>query len=544
MFTHVLVAAFALFIPYICTVVRYKRLKQFARFSQHPPSAILGHLQVLDEFMKRAPPKAHPDVAIASMHEALGRPPVMLIDLRPVSPPLLVVGSYEIAEQIVKSTSRFPHSPPKAPETWNHLQHLTGSMSIASSQGENWKTLRKRFNPGFAPQHLLSLLPSIIEKTSLFLEHLDNFAGSGTEFSLQELATNLTFDVIGRVVLDIDMGAQSAQPTDFMRVFHELIQTYADEQITLPWWCTPRLEWRRSRLARRARSTLKSIVYKRHAELAQAAKSRSILSMSLQGIEELSPKTVDVTCDQLSTFLFAGHDTTSTTIAWTFYELSRTPHALRAVRAELDDIFGTNSNPDSVRARLMGPGGEELVHRMIYTTAVIKEVLRLWPPGGTSRTTKPGDGLKVALPASSSLLGRDISEMDLDGMMIYPTHSIIQRDPSVFGDTADVFVPERWLGQGGPEKIPAGAWRAFERGPRGCIGQELALIETRVVLALAVRRFDFTKIGIGAVSINDKSGQPEMGKHGQYEVLEEMYMKMQVTAKPVDGMIMKVKIAT
>lgn len=181
-------------------------------------------------------------------------------------------------------------------------------------------------------------------------------------------------------MLNHQQGAQSDKPTSFMRVFHELIQTYADEQITLPWWCTPWLEWKRNSLARRARDTLKSIIRERYAELGQAAKSCSILSMSLQGVEDLNPRTVDVTCDQLSTFLFAGHDTTSTTLAWTFYELSRTPHALRAVRAELDELFGLDLSPESVRARLTGPGGEELVHRMTYTTAVIKEVLRLWPP--------------------------------------------------------------------------------------------------------------------------------------------------------------------
>ncbi|KAI0894408.1 cytochrome P450 [Annulohypoxylon nitens] len=542
MFMRVLVAAVALLIPYLYSKIRYKRLKQYARFAQLPPSAILGHLQALDEFIKRAPPKAHADVAIAAIHRTLGRPPVMLIDLRPISPPLVVIGSYEVAEQLVKASSRFPYSPPKAPETWNHLEHLTGPTSIAATQGESWKALRKRFNPGFAPQHLLSLLPSIIDKSFLFLHHLDDLSRSGNEFSLQELATNLTFDVIGRVVLDIDMGAQSDNPTDFMRVFHELIKTYADEQVTLPWWCTPFIEWKRHRLAKRARNTLKSIVRERYAELSQASKSRSILSMSLHGVEDLNPRTIDVTCDQLSTFLFAGHDTTSTMLAWTFYELSRTPHALKAVRAEMDELFGPDPNPESVRERLTGPGGEELVHRMIYTTAVIREVLRLWPPGGTARTTKPGDGLTVTLPASPSLPNGGSNEVNLDGVMIYPIHSIIQRDPAIFGDTADVFIPERWLDQDATDKIPAGAWRAFERGPRGCIGQELAMIEARVLVALTVRRYDFTKIGIGAASLNEATGQPEIGKHGQYKVAEEMYMKMQVTSKPVDDMMMKVKI--
>lgn len=58
----------------------------------------------------------------------------MLIDLRPISPPLVVIGSYEVAEQLVKASSRFPYSPPKAPETWNHLEHLTGPTSIAATQ--------------------------------------------------------------------------------------------------------------------------------------------------------------------------------------------------------------------------------------------------------------------------------------------------------------------------------------------------------------------------------------------------------------------------
>lgn len=47
------------------------------------------------------------------MHEALGRPPVMFVDLRPVASPMLVIASYKVAEQIAKSSDRFPSSPPE-----------------------------------------------------------------------------------------------------------------------------------------------------------------------------------------------------------------------------------------------------------------------------------------------------------------------------------------------------------------------------------------------------------------------------------------------
>lgn len=59
----------------------------------------------------------------------------------------------------------------------------------------------------------MTLLPSIVKKTSIFLNHLDSFARTGEEFSLQSLATNLTFDVIGSLVLDIDMVCYSVSST-------------------------------------------------------------------------------------------------------------------------------------------------------------------------------------------------------------------------------------------------------------------------------------------------------------------------------------------
>lgn len=123
---------------------------------------------------------------------------------------------------------------------------------------------------------------------------------------------------------------------------------------------------------------------------------------------------------------------------------------------------------------------------MTYGSAVIKETLRLWPPAGTARLTTPGTGIRITSPTGK--------EYPLEGVHVYNCAIIIQRDPEVYGDSANDFVPERWL-RG--DSIPAGAWRPFERGPRNCIGQELALLEAKVVLALVSRRFDFTKVREG-----------------------------------------------
>ncbi|KAK3316871.1 cytochrome P450 [Apodospora peruviana] len=524
-----LVAAGVLFISYLYRKLHYKRFRQYANFPQHPSSLLLGHLQVFDEFMKKLPPKAHADMAFAAMHEALGRPPVMLVDLRPVASPMVVVSNYEVAEQIVRTSDRFPYSPPKVPEIWKQLEHLAGPKSIISADGEEWKALRKHFNPGFAPSHLVKLLPSILDKAFLFLDHLDTYASTGEEFLLQRRATDLTFDIIGHVALDFDMDAQTAHPTEFMRRFSALILTYTTEHLDLPWWCTPWTELKRHWLTTWIRKTLREMIQQRYSEGRRGAGSRSILSMSLKDIDTLTPEIVDVTVDQLTSFLFAGHDTTSTLISYAFYELSRTPHALRAVRAELDQLFGPDSDPTAVRS------GEELVHRMSYTMAVIKETLRLWPPGAASRMTKSGTGFTVTTPSTAGG-----GEFCLDGLLVYNVHSIIQRDPSVFGETANQFLPERWLND--TSKIPVGAWRGFERGPRNCIGQELATLEVRVLIALVARRYDFTKVGIGAPALDD-DGKSEIGSNGQKKAVLGMYMTRKVTSKPVDGMKMKVKLA-
>lgn len=329
---------------------------------------------------------------------------------------------------------------------------------------------------------------------------------------------------------NIHQGSQTAHPAKITRDFQTLIRTYTDEQIDLPWWFTPRLEWRRKKLALQVRASLKAIVQESHAKQNVGTnRPRSILSMSLEGVDTLPPELLDTTCDQLSTFLFAGHDTTSTTIAWMLYEVSRTPRALRAVRAELDEIFGPDPSPAAVASRLLAPGGEELVNRMAYTSAVIRETLRLWPPGATSRMTKPGEGLTATVANSDG----EACEMNLDGMMIYHVPYIVQRDPTVFGETANTFVPERWLQKGTEDGgIPAAAFRAFERGPRNCIGQELATIEARVVMALVTRHFDFTKVGTGAAILDSATGQAELDAHGQYKVAEKMYNVSLPTLKP------------
>ncbi|KAI9150744.1 putative sterigmatocystin biosynthesis P450 monooxygenase stcS [Paramyrothecium foliicola] len=550
-----LVAALIVLAPHLYRRLVHARFKQYAIFPQAPPSLLLGHLKKIDEFIKAGKDRGHPgklclaswtaasrigevallytvahslwqDLAFVAMNKSLNSPPLMFVDLRPVGTPLVIVRSHQVAEQISRASKSLPHSPPKMPQVYGHMAHLVGSGSILGAAGDDWKSLRRRFNPGFASQHLLKLLPCVVDKSLLFINQLDNAANTGDSFSLVRLSGNLIFDVITSVIMDHDFGAQSlGRASHFMSAYHELIETYANEQVDIPWYFTPMTEWKRRNLAKGVRKELKSIIQHAFTDRIEGdVRPLSVLHLSLRNIDTLTPQILEDTCDQLSTFLFAGHDTTSILLSWMFYELSRTPHAIQALRNELDQVFGPNPNPIRIRYMLLGDGSQELLNGMTYASAVIKETLRLWPPAGTARRISPGTGLKLELP---------VGEFPLDGLDVYNCAILIQRDPDVYGDTADEFVPERWLGEAASH-IPASAWRPFERGPRNCIGQELVSIEAKVVIALVARRYDFTKVGLGEVAL-DKLGQPITGPNGSYLVNSEMYPDLDTAGNPQAG---------
>lgn len=106
--------------------------------------------------------------------------------------------------------------------------------------------MRKRFNAGFAPQQINIFLPRILEKSMTFLGNLDDFVATEKSFSLVELTGNLTFDIITGVTMDVDFGVQKMdEPNEFTSAYRELFETYASEQMDLPWFFTPLKEWKR-----------------------------------------------------------------------------------------------------------------------------------------------------------------------------------------------------------------------------------------------------------------------------------------------------------
>ena len=181
------------------------------------------------------------------------------------------------------------------------------------------------------------------------------------------------------------------------------------------------------------------------------------------------------TMNQVKLFLFSGHDTTSSTVCYIFYILATNPSVLSQVRAEHDSILG----PDASKTASLITTDPFLLNQLPYTLAVIKETLRKYPAVSSTRAGEPNFNI-------IDDLGR---RFPTDGFLVWANSQAIHRDPA-YWRSPDKFIPERWLvGPGDPLHPVKGAWRPFEHGPRNCIGQELAILEIKVIMVMTVRTF-------------------------------------------------------
>jgi cytochrome P450 len=347
---------------------------------------------------------------------------------------------------------------------WKVMRPLLGD-SLAITEGDHWLRLRRLMQPLFSPTHLASLTDLMTDVISREVDRLAS-RGPGAVIEVDKEMTVIT----QRILLETMFGA-SIDRGEIEHLGDQILIAFREMNLRAFLYFLPdRFPLPGDRILRNAIATIdetmRDIVRMRRKSGQQR---NDLLSHLMYARDEGVDGGMDdqELRDELVTLLVAGADTTASAMTWLWYMLHRHPDVDRRVRVELNSVLGGRrpTFPD--------------LSRLVYTKMVVQETMRLYPPAWmiprfTQREVAVGD---YVIPADSVvLLSPLVNHLD---PLTWP-------DPERFDP--ERFDPERF----DPERTAKRsryAYFPFGGGPRQCIGNVFAMMETQLITAMMAQRY-------------------------------------------------------
>jgi cytochrome P450 len=317
---------------------------------------------------------------------------------------------------------------------------------LMTSEGELWKRQRYMMQPLFHRRVITEFAQLIATANDRFVARWEQLAGRGELVNLTDEMSELTLEIVLRSIFgrDLDRLTQQLGGNPFEVVTRE--------------------QSRDLQFAYKFRSLTKlvaQLIERRRAEPEEHFDYVAML-MAARDKETGEPMGARELIDEIMTLIVAGHETTASGLNWSWYLLSQHPEAEARLHAELD-----------AAPELAAPTLAE-TEALAYTSQVVNEALRLYPPGWLlSRRTIGADMLGgFEVPAGTNVL-----------LPLYLLH----RHPRYWKEP-DRFWPERFAPEHEAER-PRFAYMPFAAGPRHCIGETFALYEMLMHLYKVARRY-------------------------------------------------------
>lgn len=404
---------------------------------------------------------------------------------------------------------------------------------------ETWKPRRKAIVPGFHTAFLEAMVKVFgdcsgrtVQKLEAMLSAAEVNKTKYIELDMEAEFSNLALDIIGLCVFNYDFGSVTRESPVIKAVYGTLFEAEHRSTFYIPYWKFPLARWLVPRQRKfhedlkvinecldnliagaketRQEDDIEALQGRDYSKVKDASLLRFLVDMKGEDVDNRQLR------DDLMTMLIAGHETTAAVLTWAVFMLAQNPDKLVKAQAEVDTVLAQR-NPTY-----------ECIKKLQYIRLIIAEALRLYPQPpllirrALQPDTLPGGyrGDKDGYPIPQ---GTDIF------ISVYNLH----RSP-YFWDQPDNFEPERFLlpkdskgiegwagfdpykGQGAlyPNEIISDfAFLPFGGGPRKCVGDQFALMESTVGLAMLLQKFDIelkdppesTQIVTGA-TIHTKSG--------------------------------------
>lgn len=342
--------------------------------------------------------------------------------------------------------------------TYDGVRRVIGN-GVLALEGAAWKSRRTLLQPSFHRSSLASLAEVMAARGRTFL---DGWAATHG-------AAPFTVDAHREMVqltLDVVMAALFGQPGstgvsyESLGAALEFVGERANGFQLPPWVPTPG-----NRRYKRVMAELEGAIYAVIAEGRARPQPGTLLSMLLDArdADTGAPLTDREVRDEVFTLFVAGHETTALTLTWLFTLLAGRPEVIAAMQAEIDATLGDRE-----------PGFED-VPRLTYVRQVIDETLRLRGPVGVTARNVIGD---------DEIQGFTVR----GGSVVMPFFYAAHRHPD-FWDAPGRFDPDRFSAERSRGRN-IWSYLPFSQGKRRCIGDQFSLIETTILLAQVLRRYD------------------------------------------------------
>ena len=339
---------------------------------------------------------------------------------------------------------------------------------LLTSDGDFWRRQRRLAQPAFHRQRLAALAQTMVSETANWIDEL-KAAQTAQPVNMSQAFMDVTMRIVCKTLFGSDVVGKLDGLSSALDSLNYLANQRMLSPVRFPMtWPTPA-----NRRFRQSGELVDAFIYglinqrKQH----PTAESNDLLSM-LQTAEDketgdwpnsgrMSDKQLR---DECVTIFAAGHETTAVSMAWTLHLLTQHPDVLAQLKAEIETVLGD--------ARLPSP---DAFRSLTYTMQVVQESLRLYPPAWImSRLALADDHIgPYTIPAGATAL-------------VSPY--VLHRDPAQWPKPTQ-FDPDRFA-PGRDRERHSYAYLPFGGGPRLCIGNQFALMEMQILLAMLVRTFD------------------------------------------------------
>jgi cytochrome P450 len=332
---------------------------------------------------------------------------------------------------------------------------------IFSSEGEFHRHQRKIMSPPFQPRHIASYAGIM----GRYGEQIQQTWPDHSLIDVNQHMTNLTMSVIGKALFDADVFTETDELGAAMTVPLAYIAHATSVLFPPPYsWPLPR-----NLRTRKAVQVLRDYIQRFIDERRGNPEERNdLLSILLQARDEDgNPMSDEQLMAECLTLFGAGHETTATALAWTWYLLCQHPEIYQKAQGEVDTVLQGRT-----------PAYDDLA-RLPYCLQVFKEAMRLYPP-------------------AYLLSRRALREVEIDGyqvrkdlVVLYAPYTLHRREE--YFPEPEKFDPERFT----PERekqLPRYAFVPFGAGPRICIGMYFAMMEGHLLLATLAQRVSFSLV--------------------------------------------------